>query len=176
MKPSTATFIPYNLRPAKQAERRILLDFLQSASEVGLPVSNCRYVGMGGTMFYDFHLMHRFLGINRMVSLERDSDIHPRCKFNCPFDFINVENETAATFLARDKNNVPTIYWFDYDDGFRTRHYRRHYFFRDASEGWRVCICHCICRSSRRSPESNQGTATRIFSAKYGRFRRWPHC
>lgn len=118
MKPSTATFIPYNLRPAKQAERRILLDFLKSASEVGMAVSNCRYVGMGGTMFYDFHLMHRFLGINRMVSLERDSDIHPRCKFNCPFDFIKVKNETAATFLARDKNNVPTIYWFDYDDGF----------------------------------------------------------
>jgi hypothetical protein len=118
LKPSTATFIPYNLRPAKQAERRILLDFLKCANEVGLTISDCRYVGMGGTMFYDFHLMHRFLGINRMVSLERDSDIHPRCEFNCPFDFIDVENMTAATFLAEDTDDVPTIYWFDYDDGF----------------------------------------------------------
>lgn len=106
------------MRPAKQAERRILLDFLKCANEVGLSISDCRYVGMGGTMFYDFHLMHRFLGINTMVSLERDADIHPRCEFNCPFDFIKVKNETAAAFLASDKSNVPTIYWFDYDDGF----------------------------------------------------------
>jgi hypothetical protein len=118
LKQSTANFIPYNLRPAKQAERRILLDFLKCANEVGLGISDCRYVGMGGTMFYDFHLIHRFLGIKRMVSLERDTDIHSRCEFNCPFDFIKVKNETAAAFLAKDKNNVPTIYWFDYDDGF----------------------------------------------------------
>ena len=118
MKPSTAAFIPYNLRPTKQAERRILLDFLKCANEVGLSVSDCRYVGMGGTAFYDFHLMHRFLGINRMVSLERDPNIFPRCEFNRPFDFINVQNKTVASFLAEDDELVPTIYWFDYDDGF----------------------------------------------------------
>lgn len=118
MKRSTASFVPYNMRPAKQAERRILLDFLKCANEAGLTISDCRYVGMGGTMFYDFHLMHRFLGVSRMVSLERDPDIHPRCEFNCPFDFIEVENKTAAAFLAQDNDDVPTIYWFDYDDGF----------------------------------------------------------
>ena len=35
MKPSTANFIAYHLRPAKQAERRILLDFLKCANEAG---------------------------------------------------------------------------------------------------------------------------------------------
>lgn len=118
MKPSTATFIPYNLRPAKQAERRILLDFLKCANEVGLKISDCRYVGMGGNMFYDFHLMHRFLGIDKMVSLERDQDIYSRCVFNCPFDFIEVQNKEAATFIAEDNDDTATIYWFDYDDGF----------------------------------------------------------
>jgi hypothetical protein len=118
LKPSTATFISYNLRPAKQAERRILLDFLKCAGDAGVAISDCRYVGMGGTMFYDFHLMHRFLGITRMVSLERDPDTHPRCLFNRPFEFIAVENESAATFMAKDRDSKPTIYWFDYDDGF----------------------------------------------------------
>lgn len=118
MKPSTATFVPYNLRPAKQAERRILLDFLKCANEAGLAISDCRYVGMGGNMFYDFHLMHRFLGINQMVSLERDKEFHSRCEFNRPYDFVIVKNEDAATFLAKDDDATTTIYWLDYDDGF----------------------------------------------------------
>src|SRR6266436_3252030 len=70
---------------------------------------------MGGTMFYDFHLLHRFLGVRRMVSIERDPVMHPRSRFNCPFDFITVENETVANFLANDKDDSTTIYWLDYD-------------------------------------------------------------
>jgi hypothetical protein len=117
LKQSTAKFISYALRPAKQAERRILLDFLKCANEAGLTISDCRYVGMGGTMFVDFHLMHRFLGVNRMISLERDPDMHPRSAFNCPFDFISVRKQTVAEFLAADNDDATTIYWLDYDDG-----------------------------------------------------------
>lgn len=117
MKPSTARFISYDLRPAKQAERRILLDFLKCANEGGMTISDCRYVGMGGTKFYDFHLMHRFLGVNQMISLERDPQIHPRSQFNCPFDFITVKNRTVAEFMASDDDDARTIYWLDYDDG-----------------------------------------------------------
>lgn len=68
-------------------------------------------------MFIDFHLMHRFLGVNRMISLERDPDMHPRSSFNCPFDFISVRKQSVAQFLAADKDNATTIYWLDYDDG-----------------------------------------------------------
>lgn len=117
MKESTAKFIYYNLRPSKQTERRLLLDFLKCAAQSGMAVSDYRYVGMGGTMFYDFHLMHRFLGINYMVSLERNKKMFPRAKFNCPFDFIEVRNESVARFLAKDKHEGPTIFWLDYDDG-----------------------------------------------------------
>ena len=117
MKPSTTDFISYDLRPAKQTERRILLDFLKCANECGMTISDCRYVGMGGTAFYDFHLMHRFLGVNRMTSLERNPRTYARSEFNCPFDFITVENKTAAEFLATDDDESATIFWFDYDDG-----------------------------------------------------------
>jgi hypothetical protein len=117
LKPSTAKFVSYDLRPAKQAERRILLDFLKCSNEAAFAISDCRYVGMGGTMFMDFHLMHRFLGVSRMVSLERDPEMHPRSAFNCPFDFISVKKETVAQFLANDKSDATTIYWLDYDDG-----------------------------------------------------------
>lgn len=116
-KPSSAGFIAYNLRPAKQTERRLLIDFLKCVHEAGQAMSECRYVGMGGTMFYDFHLMHRFLGISSMVSLERDPDTYPRSRFNSPYDFIKVKNDTVANFLASDKDQSVTIYWLDYDDG-----------------------------------------------------------
>ena len=72
---------------------------------------------MGGTMFMDFHLMHRFLGVNRMISLERDPDMHSRSAFNCPFDFISVKKQSVAEFLAADDDEAATIYWLDYDDG-----------------------------------------------------------
>jgi hypothetical protein len=42
--------------------------------------------------------------------------MHSRSEFNCPFDFITVKKETVATFLATDKDETVTIYWFDYDD------------------------------------------------------------
>ena len=53
MKPSTAKNVAYNLRASKQAERRILIDFLKCANEAGVTISDCRYVGMGGTQFYE---------------------------------------------------------------------------------------------------------------------------
>lgn len=81
-----------------------------------MSIADTRYVGMGGTTFYDFHLMHRFLGVNRMVSLERDPNLQRRSEFNCPFDFVKVRKQTAAEFLAADSYRKPTIYWFDYDD------------------------------------------------------------
>jgi len=117
MTDSSARYIAYDLRPAKQAERRILLDFLKCANEAGINISSCRYVGMGGTKFYDFHLLHRFLGVSHMVSLEQDLSIFPRAEFSCPFDFIDVRNISATDFLAEDTESTPTIYWLDYDGG-----------------------------------------------------------
>jgi hypothetical protein len=43
--------------------------------------------------------------------------MHRRCTFNCPFDFIKVKNKTAAEFLESDRDEIKTVYWFDYDDG-----------------------------------------------------------
>jgi hypothetical protein len=117
MRGSTAKFIAYDLRPAKQAERRVIIDFLKCANEAGIAVSDCRYVGMGGTVFYDFHLLHRFIGINNMISLEHDEQMYKRSVFNRPYDFIKLKNVTVADFLASDRSTSRTIYWFDYDSG-----------------------------------------------------------
>lgn len=116
MNRSTAEFIPYDIRPAKQTERRVLMDFLKCATEGGLSVSDCRYVGMGGNKFYDFLLMHKYLGMRNMVSLEHNKKFHRRAQFNAPFSFIKVLNESVAEFLVGDVHDGRTIYWLDYDD------------------------------------------------------------
>jgi hypothetical protein len=114
---STAKWISYDLRPAKQSERRILLDVLKTAGEAGLPLSGYRYVGMGAVRFYDFLLVHRYLGIDHMISLEHDNKMFKRAEFNVPFSFIEVRNCTSTTFIADDSYSEPTVAWFDYDGG-----------------------------------------------------------
>lgn len=117
-RPSTARHISYDLRPAKQTERRIIVDILKMSGECGLrPINQYRYVGMGANRFYDFLLLHRYLGINDMISLEHDRNMFERALFNCPFYFIDVRCESVAAFIAKDIPQSPTVYWFDYDGG-----------------------------------------------------------
>lgn len=117
MSRSTARFISYDLRPAKQSERRIISDILKIGGDCGLPIRKYRYVVMGANRFYDFLLLHRYIGISSMISLEHDHVMYERARFNVPFGFIDVRNETTEQFLTTDSNEVPTIYWFDYDGG-----------------------------------------------------------
>jgi hypothetical protein len=114
---STAKFISYDLRPAKQSERGILVDLLKIGGDCGLPIRSYRYVGMGANRFYDFFLLHKYLGLQNMISLEHDADMFKRATFNVPYKFIDVRNMTVATFLANDESETPDIFWLDYDGG-----------------------------------------------------------
>ena len=112
---STAGFVSYDLRPAKQTERRILLDLVALGRACGLELSGYRYVGMGANRFYDYLLLHRYLGIHNMVSLEHDPNMVKRARFNAPFGFIEVREQSTTDFIQHDEFNVRSIYWFDYD-------------------------------------------------------------
>src|SRR5215469_3114330 len=82
---SSAISIPYDIRPSKQVERRIILDMLLTAAASGFPIAKSKYVGMGGVKFFDFIMFHRYLGLKEFISLEHDSDLLARCNFNKPF-------------------------------------------------------------------------------------------
>ena len=112
---SSALLVSYDIRPAKQCERLILVDSFVTAMECGLSISSYRYVGMGGNRFYDFVMMYKYLGINNMVSIEHDSKLIPRANFNRPFSFISLANMRVHDFLLQDRYCGNTIYWLDYD-------------------------------------------------------------
>ena len=113
---SSAKVVSYDLRPSKQIERKLMLDSFSAAMESGFPISEYRYVGMGGIRFYDFILMHKFLGIEKMTSLEHDRKVMQRVMYNVPYQFIEVVNTNVHTFITEDTFSGNTIYWMDYDN------------------------------------------------------------
>ena len=117
---SSARLVSYDFRPAKQTERRILLDFVALGRACGLEISGYRYVGMGANRFYDFLLLHRFLGIQNMVSLEHDPDMVERARFNAPYGFVEVKEQSTTEFIQSDEYDGRSIYWFDYDGAIGT--------------------------------------------------------
>jgi hypothetical protein len=114
---STAKFISYDLRPAKQSERGMLVDVLKIGGDCGLGIREYRYVGMGANRFYDFMLLHKYLGVRDMVSLEHDEDMYARAVYSVPYRFIDVRHTTVIEFLANDRTDKPEILWLDYDGG-----------------------------------------------------------
>lgn len=112
---STAEHISYDLRPAKQCERKMMLDSFFAAAESGFPIHHYRYVGMGANRFFDYVLLHKYFGIKNMISLEHSRNMFLRAQYNCPYDFIDVRHVSAEDFLAQDNFRGNTIYWMDYD-------------------------------------------------------------
>lgn len=81
----------------------------------GLPVRDFRYVGFGSTYYVDFVVMHRFLGITAMLSIEKSEGISRRLKFNKPFGFIELDNRSAGEVLPTLDRDQGHIVWLDYD-------------------------------------------------------------
>jgi hypothetical protein len=105
----------YDLRPAKQIERRMLLDTFHALSEGGFRIRDYHYLGMGSIYFVDFILLHKYLGLRRFTSAEIDKSIPKRLEFNKPFDCVNVENTDIGTQVALLDRDQSHIVWLDYD-------------------------------------------------------------
>jgi len=51
---SSSYRVQYDLRPAKQVERRMIIDALQRLSTAGFPITDYQYTGFGAIYFVDF--------------------------------------------------------------------------------------------------------------------------
>src|SRR5580765_817145 len=74
----------YLVRPAKQIERKLLIEGLHQLSACGFHIRQYRYVGFGSPFYADFVLFHKYLYIEDMLCVEA-SDIRRRMRFNKPF-------------------------------------------------------------------------------------------
>lgn len=107
--------VAYDLRPSKQVERRMLLDFFRRLAGCGLVFEKYRYTGMGSIHFVDHILFHKFLGIEKLVSVERDEDIERRVRFNRPFDSVELKIMEVGSFIPELREDEQHIVWLDYD-------------------------------------------------------------
>jgi hypothetical protein len=105
--------IDYQLRYNKHIERKVIFDVLARAKPT-VGFDSHRYLGFGSMWFSDFRLAHRILGLNSMISMERE-EYSERATFNQPYRCIDVHGENSTDFLRKLKWNSPFISWLDYD-------------------------------------------------------------
>lgn len=88
--------IPYHLRPHKAVDRRLFIDLLMRY-ERWRSLQNDIYISMGAYPLEDHKLIHRMLGVTRLITFDADENIVSRQKFNRP-----LENLYATCKLSGD--------------------------------------------------------------------------
>lgn len=112
---STASSLPYRLRPNKAVDRELFLALLGRLA-AHLRVEGHSYIGMGGPYLEDFRLIHARLGIERMVCVEEEEQVHLRQLFNRPINTVECVNNTFEDYLDSEEFDSPVVIWFDYTD------------------------------------------------------------
>lgn len=107
--------INYDLRPAKSIERKMFCEAIRRLI-IFSDLSKYRYVGFGSTFFTDFLLIHKSLGINNLISIEKNKEDKKRFEFNCPYKCVELEFGDANDVLPEISWAKKTILWLDYDD------------------------------------------------------------
>ena len=106
--------INYLIRPAKQVERKLIIEALQCLNKQ-YHISEYTYVGMGSRYFVDFQMVHKFLGIRDLVSMEKEEDKIKRFEFNKPYSFIDIQPGFSTDILPTLCWTNDYFIWLDYD-------------------------------------------------------------
>ena len=111
--PASYREIDYRIRPGKYVERMMMVEAFRRLRFAS--VESYQYVGLGSVYFSDFMLIHRALGIQKMVSIERAVQDRDRFVGNIPFSTVEMLWGDTATELAKVDLSLRSIVWLDYD-------------------------------------------------------------
>jgi hypothetical protein len=107
--------INYSTRVAKNIERKMIRDLLARYSS-SYVLDDYTYIGFGAKYFTDFLMMHKYLHINKLISIEGDIGNKSKYEFNKPLNCIEMRYGLSNEVLPElqfDKNK--SIVWLDYD-------------------------------------------------------------
>lgn len=113
----------YSLRPGKFVDRALFVELLQYVDR-SVTMRNAVYIGLGGPCMEDHRVIHSALGLKRMISIERNSDVFAQQRFNRPLREIVCVNRDVKDFVdefavelerAKVSANSRLIIWFDYE-------------------------------------------------------------
>lgn len=106
--------INYSLRPAKAVERKMICETVRRLYSFG-KIETYRYIGFGSVYFSDFQLFHRELGMENMISIEKDAHARDCFEFNKPYKCVNIEYKPSSRVLPGLDWQFKTIVWLDYE-------------------------------------------------------------
>jgi hypothetical protein len=116
--------IPYHLRPHKAVDRRIFIDLL-GRLERWRPLTDYVYLSMGAYPLEDHKLIHRILGITRLVAFDKEGSIVARQLFNKPIESCRCIERTSGQVVDKFDHVLDecgfgdpagVIVWLDYTD------------------------------------------------------------
>ena len=106
----------YHLRPNKAVDRNLFVEGLIHLGKM-FDISGYRYIGFGSYEFDEFKMIYRSLGIEDLHSIEMDSDVFRRQKFNRPYSSIRLFNKTCGEYFDEDYDNTRhSIVWADFSE------------------------------------------------------------
>lgn len=114
--------IPYHLRPHKAVDRRLFVDLL-SRCQRWRALGDAVYVSMGAYPLEDHKLVHRVLGLRKLIAFDYDEEIVKRQVFNRPIDTCKcvcrssgdlVANLDAVLAEAGYSDPANVVVWLDY--------------------------------------------------------------
>jgi len=114
--------IDYELRPAKNVDRRVFVDLL-SRTERWKPLQDAIYISMGGYPMSDHRMMHRRLGIENLISIDGNDEVVKRQEFNKPtekcicLEMMSGDLVEKLEEVIRDRGmdvEARKIVWLDY--------------------------------------------------------------
>jgi hypothetical protein len=107
------TKIDYRVRPAKYAERMMMIDAFRKLRFSN--IESYQYIGLGSVYFSDFSLVHRALGIGKLISIEKNEEDRARFEENIPYSAIEMLWGKTSSQLPKVRLDLRSIVWMHYD-------------------------------------------------------------
>lgn len=107
--------IDYRLRPAKHAERVMLIDLFKRMRFA--PIETYQYIGFGSVAFIDFRMVHKALGIKELISIEATDVPEEQARFqrNNPYAGLTLYFGHSSAVLPTLDLAKRSLVWLDYD-------------------------------------------------------------
>lgn len=114
--------LPYHLRAHKAVDRRIFMDLL-TRFERWKPLLNYVYISMGAYPLEDHKLIHRVIGISKLIAFDLDDEIVARQQFNRPLESCHCLHMSSGELISRLETTIDEcsfsdsdgiIVWLDY--------------------------------------------------------------
>lgn len=116
--------LPYHLRPHKVVDRRLFLDLLVRF-ERWRPLADYVYISMGAYPLEDHKLIHRLIGVRRLLSFDFDQAVVSRQIFNKPTeDCVCIKKASQELIAELDivleacnfADNSGLVVWLDFTE------------------------------------------------------------